>query len=121
MNQPKLPPELQKLVELKHNDPFAVLGRHSNGNGLLVRVFLPHADEVTIAEGGYKMQRIEGTDIFEWQDASAQVPERYRLIWRDDQHREHIAHDPYCYPPQLSDFDLHLFGEGKHDPALLWR
>ncbi len=24
------------------------------------------------------------------------------------------AHDPYCFPPQLSDFDLHLFGEGKH-------
>jgi len=42
------------------------------------------------------------------------VPERYRLIWRDDQHREHIAHDPYCYPAQLADFDLHLFGEGRH-------
>ena len=25
-----------------------------------------------------------------------------------------IAHDPYAFPPQLADFDLHLFGEGRH-------
>ena len=112
MNQPKLAPDLQRLVEGRHNDPFAVLGRHKEGDTMVVRVLLPHAEEVTLAEGGHRLQRIEGTDIFEWR--GAQVPERYRLIWRDDQHREHIAHDPYCYPPQLPDFDLHLFGEGKH-------
>ena len=27
---------------------------------------------------------------------------------------EHVAYDPYCFPPQLSDFDIHLFGEGRH-------
>jgi len=114
MNQSKLPPDLQKLVNGTHRDPFAVLGRHSENGGLIVRVLLPHAETVTIAEGGHTLQRIEGTDIFEWRGAASDVPERYRLIWRDDQQREHIAHDPYCYPPQLSDFDLHLFGEGKH-------
>ena len=114
MNHPTLPPDLQKLVNATHRDPFAVLGRHRENDGLLVRVLLPHAETVSIAEGGHTLQRIEGTDIFEWWGAAADVPERYRLIWRDDEHREHIAHDPYCYPPQLSDFDLHLFGEGKH-------
>ena len=114
MNRPKLPLELQKIVNARHSDPFVVLGRHSENGGVLVRVLLPHAEEVTIAEGGHRLERIEGTDVFEWRGAAAQVPQRYRLIWRDDEHREHIAHDPYCYPPQLSDFDLHLFGEGKH-------
>jgi 1,4-alpha-glucan branching enzyme len=42
------------------------------------------------------------------------LPERYRLIWHDDNNREHVSHDPYCFPPQLGDLDLHLFGEGKH-------
>ena len=114
MNQPKLSPDLQKIFNASHGDPFAVLGRHPEGGGLLVRVMLPNAEAVSIAEGNHTLGRIEGTDIFEWRGAADQVPERYRLIWRDDQGREHIAHDPYCYPPQLSDFDLHLFGEGKH-------
>jgi 1,4-alpha-glucan branching enzyme len=45
------------------------------------------------------------------------VPPRYRLIWRDTGHLDHIAHDPYSFPPQISDFDLHLFGEGRHRHA----
>jgi 1,4-alpha-glucan branching enzyme len=114
MNQPKLSAELKKIVTASHRDPFAVLGRHPEKSGLLVRAMLPHAEAASIAEGGHQMKRIEGTDIFEWRGAAKDVPERYRLIWRDDQGRDHIAHDPYCYPPQLSDFDLHLFGEGKH-------
>jgi 1,4-alpha-glucan branching enzyme len=112
MNQAKLSPELQQIVDARHPDPFALLGRHPEGDGVLVRVFLPHAEEVSLAEGGHSLSRIEGTALFEWH--GPELPARYRLIWRDDQHREHIAHDPYCYPPQLPDFDLHLFGEGKH-------
>ncbi len=114
MNQYKLSSELQKLVDATHNDPFAILGRHPEDSGLLVRALLPHAEEAAIAEGGLLMQRIEGTDIFEWRGEAAQVPDRYQIIWRDAQRQEHITHDPYCYPPQLSEFDLHLFGEGKH-------
>ncbi len=114
MKQPKLPPDLQKLVNAAHRDPFAVLGRHHENGGLLVRVLLPNAKTASIAEGNLPMQRVDGTDIFEWRGAAGSVPERYRIIWHDDQNREHIAHDPYCYPAQLSDFDLHLFAEGKH-------
>jgi 1,4-alpha-glucan branching enzyme len=105
---------MQRLIEGRHRDPFGVLGRHEDNGRVRVRVMLPHAEEVTIADGNHPLQRIEGTDIFEWEGDSTQVAEHYRLIWRDDEHRDHIAHDPYCYPPQLPDFDLHLFGEGKH-------
>lgn len=114
MSKPNLSPQLQQLVEARHRDPFAVLGRHEENGRTLVRVLLPFAEAASIAEGNHRLQRIEGTDIFEWEGDAGQVPERYRLIWRDDERREHIAHDPYCYPPQLTDFDLHLFGEGKH-------
>jgi 1,4-alpha-glucan branching enzyme len=113
MNVPNLSPELQQLIDAAHRDPFALLGRHPESGGVVVRALLPHAETVSIAEGGHALVRIAGTDLFEWRGTVA-IPERYRLIWRDDQHREHIAHDPYCYPPQLPDFDLHLFGEGRH-------
>ena len=109
-----LAPELQQLLNAAHRDPFSLLGRRFEGDRLRVRALIPRAESVSIVEGGHPMHRVEGTDIFEWWGSADQVPERYRLIWRDDEHREHIAHDPYCYPPQLSDFDLHLFGEGKH-------
>ena len=114
MNMPELSPQLQKLVDARHEDPFSVLGRHLEEGRARVRALLPHAEEVSIAEGDHRMHRVEGTDIFEWVGKPDEVPERYRLIWRDDAHREHIAHDPYCYPPRLGDLDLHLFGEGKH-------
>ncbi len=114
MTSPKLQPELQRIIEARHHDPFAVLGRHPQDKKVVVRAHLPYAQEVHIAEGNLPMERIPNTDLFEWQGKVEQVPERYRLIWRDSDRHEHIAHDPYCFPPQLPDFDLYLFGEGKH-------
>ncbi|WP_296898830.1 1,4-alpha-glucan branching protein GlgB [Thiohalocapsa sp.] len=114
MSQSPLDNSLQRIAEASHSDPFAVLGRHPDGDGVCVRVMLPGAETVTIADGNHAMHRLEGTDIFEWRGPATAVPEHYRLIWRDDEHREHIAHDPYCFAPQLPDFDMHLFGEGRH-------
>jgi 1,4-alpha-glucan branching enzyme len=54
------------------------------------------------------------TDLFAWHGPANQVPDRYRLIWLDSDGAEHVTYDPYCFPPQLSEFDLHLFGEGRH-------
>jgi 1,4-alpha-glucan branching enzyme len=106
--------ELRKIIEARHHDPFTVLGKHSVGGGTVVRAHIPRATEVTIAEGLLPMQRIPDTDVFEWYGEAEELPDHYRLIWRDAGRHEHIAHDPYTYPPQLSDFDLHLFAEGKH-------
>ena len=110
----QLPEPLQKIVDATHPDPFAVLGRHPDGDGIVVRTMNPQAETVAIADGGYAMTRIADTDLFEWHGPVHAVPPRYRLIWTDRGHREHIGHDPYCFPYQLADFDLHLFGEGRH-------
>lgn len=115
MSKTKLSTELQSLVDAKCSDPFAVLGRHAvDDKQIVVRVFLPHAETASLAEGNLPLTRIEGTALFEWHGLASQVPPRYRLIWRDQDHYEHIGYDPYCYAPQLSDYDLHLFSEGKH-------
>ena len=114
MSGENLSPELQRITQACHHDPFEVLGKHILADHVEVRVHIPYASEVTIAEGEWQMQRIEDTDIFEWHGDPDSVPDRYRIIWRDSHHREHIAHDPYSFPPQLLDFDLHLFNEGRH-------
>ena len=114
MTSQKIDQNIRKILEARHHDPFSVLGRHKHGIETLVRVHIPNCAQITIAEGERTMQRIPDTDIFEWRGDGDQLPEHYRLIWRDKEHHEHITHDPYDFPPQLSDFDLHLFGEGKH-------
>ena len=60
------------------------------------------------------MTRLEGTDLFEWRGPAASLPERYRLRWTDDRGHEHEQFDTYCFPPQLGDLDIYLFGEGRH-------
>jgi 1,4-alpha-glucan branching enzyme len=118
MNVPVLSADLHRIVDARHHDPFAVLGRHESADGgVEVRAYIPGALEVSIAEGEHVMERIPGTDLFQWRGPAGSVPPRYRLIWRDAGHFEHIAHDPYSFPPQVSDFDLHLFGEGRHRHA----
>jgi 1,4-alpha-glucan branching enzyme len=113
MSQPRLTQEEHNIAEARHHDPFAVLGRHPTKDGVVVCAYIPHAMEVSIAEGNLNLERVPGTDFFKWRGPAAAVPERYRLIWRDDSHHQHIAYDPYCYPPQISDLDLYLFSEGK--------
>ena len=111
--QPALPADLVAIIESRHHDPFAILGLHADTDTTLVRVFIPGARHVSIDDAGIALQRVPGSDVFEWRGNSS-LPERYRLIWEDRDGHSHSAHDPYCFAPQLSDFDLHLFSEGKH-------
>jgi 1,4-alpha-glucan branching enzyme len=117
MKKSSLSPDLLQISEARHHDPFAVLGRHQDGAETVVRAFIPNAAEVHIAEGGLVLDRLPGSDFFEWRGDAEGLPEHYRLIWRDDAGYEHMGHDPYTYAPQLPDFDLHLFSEGNHRHA----
>jgi 1,4-alpha-glucan branching enzyme len=103
-----------RILEARHHDPFEVLGRHVENDLCVVRAFLPRAQKVRIVEADIELRRIEGTDLFEWQGSAQEIPDRYRLEWQDESGNRHERHDPYCFPPQLEDFDLYLFGEGRH-------
>ncbi len=114
--------DIRKILEASHYNPFSVLGKHPASNDTqqeIVRVFLPRAKEVFINSGKLDAQNValvrsNKTDIFEWQGKKGEMPDKYQIIWRDSDGRLHQTHDPYNFPAQLSDFDIHLFGEGKH-------
>ncbi len=110
----QLSPDLQRIVDARHHDPFAVLGRHPHGAGERVLVYLPGARSVHLVDNGVKLSRMANTDFFAREGPLGSIPERYRLEWIDAQGATHTAFDPYCFPPQVGDFDLHLFGEGRH-------
>ena len=110
----KLDSESIKIIEAKHHDPFSVLGRHPKNNQILVKVYLPYAETVRFSDNGSHLNRITGTDFFEYYAKEGELPEHYKLLWVDKNGYTHENYDPYDFGPQLPPFDQHLFGEGKH-------
>jgi len=110
----QITPELQRIIDANHHDPFSVLGRHPGDVGEVIRAFIPRAQEVHITDTEYRLERLGDSDMFEWRGKPDGLPARYRLTWQDEQGQSHTGHDPYCFEPVLSEFDLYLFGEGKH-------
>jgi len=114
MKKQSIEEPLRRIIEARHHDPFEVLGRHLEGDHALARVFLPQAEQVRIDGHDLPFERIQGTDIFEWHGTAGQLPEIYRIAWTDANGNERIQYDPYCFPPQIEEFDIHLFNEGRH-------
>ncbi|MFE8032737.1 1,4-alpha-glucan branching protein GlgB [Thiohalocapsa marina] len=106
---------LQRLIEARHHAPFEVLGRHETTTGrAVVRAFLPAAESVRIQGTEHALKRVPGTDLFVWEGPAEAVQGHYQLAWEDRRGETHVRTDPYTFAPQLGDFDLHLFGEGRH-------
>ncbi|MEJ2692044.1 MAG: 1,4-alpha-glucan branching protein GlgB [Candidatus Thiodiazotropha sp.] len=113
----KLPEPLRLVAEAMHHDPFSVLGHQVEHGRNLLRVFIPQAAQVTLANTRQPLTRIEDSDFFELELAGESPTQAYRLEWVDKLGAQHVNHDPYGFPPQLPDFDIHLFSEGKHRHA----
>lgn len=107
-------PDLQRLLQARHHDPFAVLGRHEHAGETLIRVLLPYTREVTLEETGEALARVGNSDIFEWSGNAGLLPAHYRLRRIDSDGREHILYDAYAFEPTLAEYDLNLFSAGKH-------
>ena len=112
--QAMLDPNFIRIMEAKHHDPFSVLGRHDLNGKTVIRAFLPYAESVRIGEDGPAMQRIPGTDLFEYYPDKETLAEHYALSWTAKDGFAHLDIDPYSFGALLPEFDQHLFGEGRH-------
>ena len=127
-NKPKseLEREIELLSRAEHPDPFRLLGPHVAGEGdakrLVVRAFLPRASEVSVILEGHPNPipalRISPEGLFEAALPFSPVlpisPSSYRWRVRVGDEAVFESYDPYAFPPLLTDFDLHLMGEGTH-------
>ena len=102
-----------KIQDARHHDPFSVLGLHRQGDLYSICVFAPQTRQLSLPLHHITLERIEGSDFFCWQGRTA-ITTPYQLQRVDTQGNSHLYHDPYSLPAQLSDFDMHLFGEGRH-------
>jgi len=105
---------IARILAARHRDPFKVLGRHLESGRCVVRALLPQAETVHIPEADVELTRLPGADLFVWRGNPEAVPERYCLSWEDRTGNRCSRYDPYCFPPQLTDLELQLFGAGRH-------
>lgn len=119
---PTLTNRFQRLVSATEWDPFSVLGPHrgesTDSSGVCIRAFLPEAAEVAVLPGQngntpIPMKLVHPAGVFEarWEGDPLGTAYQFRIV--DRQGKFSQRHDPYAFLPRISDFDLHLFGEGK--------
>jgi 1,4-alpha-glucan branching enzyme len=115
-----LPHDIEAIVRGLHADPFAVLGPHQTAEGLAVRAFWPRARHMflvtaTPEQAATPMARLHSEGLFEVVvPGTAREDLDYRLRIEDEAGYVFELDDPYRYGPVLTDFDLHLLGEGTH-------
>ena len=106
--------ELQALLQHRHHDPFSILGRHPDGKNWVIRALLPHAAKASLPDLDDMPMTALGEGLFSCSGNSHALPAHYRICWEDHHGHQHTIHDPYSFAAQISDFDLHLFAEGRH-------
>ncbi len=116
--------EIEELVWGEHGNPFSRLGPHRISGGeparWVIRALVPNASRVEVKrfEGEsatlvpMKSVHPEGLFEIELEQTGEEAP-GYHLRCHYGEHLEERL-DPYSFRELLSDFDLHLLGEGNH-------
>lgn len=115
------PEQINRIVWNQHQNPFEILGPHlvqqAGQTVWAVRAYLPQAEAAwVILPEAHKEVAMESSHNPHFFECVLEVPElaNYQLKYVSDGH-EHVIYDPYAFKtPTITDFDIHLFGEGNH-------
>ncbi len=114
-----------QLVEGRSENPFELLGPHEVTEGgrtaLAVRAFLPQSNQAWVVDPAHRdaalpMRRVHPAGLFE---AICPVPpgngsSRYMIRAAEEGGKRTTMHDPYSFPPLLTEYDMYLLNEGRH-------
>ena len=106
------------LLDGAIHDPFALLGCHPDGDGLVWRCFVPWAEDVVVIARGDAANRIchlnskDGPGFFVGHACGKSVPD-YQLLVRHAGGSS-VIEDPYRFQPVLGELDVYLLAEGTH-------
>jgi 1,4-alpha-glucan branching enzyme len=119
------PEDIARIIHADHWDPFTVLGQHdltSDGkSGRVIRAFLPEAAKAWVVdlnkgEPGVRvaLEKVDPAGFFERSFPDRAKPFPYRLAVENAEGHGWDFVDAYQFSPVLTEFDLHLLGEGTH-------
>jgi 1,4-alpha-glucan branching enzyme len=111
-------PQVEAIVEARHDDPFSFLGMHQTSTGICVRAMLPGAQEMAVVESATgqivaKGVRIHPDGLFVATLADRREPFRYRLRISSGSFQTEFD-DVYRFSPVLGELDIYLLVEGNH-------
>ncbi|EQA11157.1 isoamylase N-terminal domain protein, partial [Glaesserella parasuis D74] len=108
---------IEQLANGCCQDPFAYLGVHQVDDGVIVRAYLPEAEQVTVindnSEPIVQMEQIDDRGFFAANLVGEKTDLSYRLLVRYA-HTEIDIEDPYRFQSHFSDLDNWLLSEGTH-------
>jgi 1,4-alpha-glucan branching enzyme len=114
----RMAPDLERLAQARHGDPFAVLGAHERDGLQVVLVLLPRASAARI-ERRFDLTRWRDTDLLAWAGRPGEIASPYRVSWIDGRGQLHENYDPYSFPLCLKDEAIARFNGGYGVDA--WR
>ena len=109
---------IEALVTGEIGAPGTILGRHKSRDGVSIRAFRSWAkalDIVNEATGDrieMKQAHDEGLFVADLDDSWAEAPYHFNARACDGTVESYA--DPYIFPPLLSEYDIFLFGQGRH-------
>ncbi len=111
--------ELNVFLAGAHPDPFRILGPHRVGDDLVVRVFRPDAQEVSVvvhrkAEQVFSADRLRPEGFFQATLPGMKRDVDYHVQVTGWDGSTTLVRDPYAYGLIMGEVDLHLFSEGNH-------
>jgi 1,4-alpha-glucan branching enzyme len=114
--------QVNQIVHNLHHDPFEILGCHllsekNNQKQWVIRAYLPKANGASVvipnSRQEYEMRSHHHPNFFECEIEAVEL-NSYQLRIKEGDH-EKVVYDPYQFKEvQLTDYDIHLFGEGNH-------
>ena len=102
-------PQVEAIVEGRHDDPFSFLGMHQTATGICVRAVLPTAQEMAVVESATgkiaaKGVKIHPDGLFVATSADRREPFRYRLRISSGAIQSEFD-DVYRFSPVLGELD----------------
>ncbi|MFO7604516.1 MAG: 1,4-alpha-glucan branching protein GlgB [Gammaproteobacteria bacterium] len=106
--------DMDKISNACHHDPFSILGNQARRRADFILFYAPGSRQLSVTEDNFPAHRLGASDFFAcWDDLDA-LGEHYCLNSIDADRRQQVYYDPYSFKPQIDNFDLHLFAEGRH-------
>lgn len=110
-------PDVIRLLEARHHDPFTVLGRHGGDRAGSIRVLVPRCRGAFIESDDRPMRRVGNTDLFEYSGDLRSIPRHHRIIIDADNGQRSSRYDPFTFGPLISTDELAQFNAGRHFAA----
>jgi len=120
---PTAPPldehEARAAAAGRHGHPHRLLGPHPHEGGTTVRVVRPLAEGVTVTDDSGTRVVLEHVVDGLWQGTTSGALGAYEIEATYAGGAPWSSDDPYRFGPTVSELDLYLFGEGRHEQ--LWK